>query len=141
MDQKPLKFSAGAGSYFVLVIVVTIASYIPILGWAFALNFFAGWLAKNSEVNGQKVHYTAGYGESLKFIFINTLLLIITLGIYTFWFVPKCYRYIADHIKYGAAEVAAAPAPEVAPAPASAAEAPATPAPEVPKPPTPPIVQ
>lgn len=137
MDQKPLKFSAGAGSYFVLVIVVAIASYIPIFGWAFALNFFAGWLTKNAEVNGQQVHYTAGYGESLKFIFINTLLLIITLGIYTFWFVPKCYRYIADHVSYGAAQVAA---PASAPAPA--AEAPVTEeAPAAPQPPKPPIVQ
>lgn len=132
MDQKPLNFSAGAGSYFVLVIVVAIASYIPIFGWAFALNFFADWLAKNSKVNGKDVQFTAGYGESLKFIFLNTLLLIITLGIYTFWFVPKCYRYIADHISYGAPQVAA---------PATATEAPAVEAPAAPKPPTPPIVQ
>ncbi|MCA9334204.1 DUF898 family protein [Candidatus Saccharibacteria bacterium] len=140
MDQKPLKFSAGAGSYFVVAIVVWIATYIPIFGWAFALNFFADWLAKNSEVNGQKVHFTAGYGESLKFIFINTLLLIITLGIYTFWFVPKLYRYVADHTAYGAAEVAApAPAPAAPVAETPAPEAPA--APEAPKPPTPPVVQ
>lgn len=139
MDQKPLKFSAGAGSYFVLIIVVAIATYIPILGWAFALNFFADWLTKNTEVNGKEVHFTAGYGESLKFVLINTLLLIVTLGIYTFWFVPKLYRYVADHTAYGAAEVAA-PAPAAAPAAeAPAAEAPA--APEAPKPPTPPVVQ
>ena len=136
MDQKPLKFNAGAGSYFVTIVVVGISYYVPILGWAFALNFFADWLTKNSEINGKKVHFTASYGESLKFIFINTLLLIITLGIYTFWFVPKCYRYIADHTSYGAAQ--AIPAPIATPV--AAEETPvAEEAPTAPKPPT--IVQ
>jgi len=57
-------------------------------------------MADNSLVNGRKVVYRAGYGETLKFIVANGLLLLITLGIYSFWFVPKLYGYVADHVEY-----------------------------------------
>ncbi len=124
-NQKPLQFNGTAGSYFVVFIVTLITTYIPIFGWAFGFNFMANWVAENSVVNGKPVVYKAGYGETLKFIFINSLLLIITLGIYIFWFTPKCYRYAADHMHYtnsGATESVAAPVPAINPTPPSVLE-------------------
>lgn len=109
-NSKPLEFHGTAGGYFVVFLVSAIASYVPFFGWAFALNYTAEWMADNALVNGKKVKYEAGYGESLKFVFVNVLLLIVTLGIYTFWFYPKMYRYVVDHISL-ASEASAAPVP------------------------------
>lgn len=118
--QKPLQFNGTAGGYFLVWLVSLIGMYIPWFGWAFALNFASEWVADSSMVNGKKVVYRAGYGESLKFVFIQSLLLFVTFGIYTFWFVPKMYRYVTGHIQYAdAAESAAAPAPEASVAAAS----------------------
>ena len=108
-NTKPLQFQASAGSYFLLSIISIILAYIPIFGWAYLLNYTSEWFASKSQVNGRAITYHAGYGESLKFVFVNMLLIIITLGIYSFWFYPKAYRYIADHVSYSD-ETAAAPA-------------------------------
>jgi hypothetical protein len=99
-SSKPLEFHGKAGGYFLLTIISIIMVYIPFFGWAFLLNYAAGWFADNALVNGQKVEYEAGYGETLKFVFVNALLIIITFGIYSFWFYPKVYRYMADHTNY-----------------------------------------
>ncbi len=113
-NTKPLEFNGTAGGYFVLTLVTLVMMYIPFFGWAFALNFASSWFADNSVVNGKKVSYQAGYGESLGFVFVNALLMMVTFGIYMFWFYPKMYRYIVDHVSYVGEPVAAAPA---APAP------------------------
>jgi hypothetical protein len=128
-QQKALEFHGNAAGYFIVTLVNLVMTYIPFFGWAFAFNFSAKWIADNAMVNGKKVSYTATYGESLKFVSINALILIITFGIYIFWFAPKMYRYVADHTQYlDEAGVAAAPvAPDVAQAP-EAPQAPAEPA-------------
>lgn len=114
-NEKPLEFHGTAGGYFVVFLVSLVMSYIPFFGWAFMLNYVSEWFADNSLVNGKKVAYKAGYGESLKFVFVNVLLLVVTLGIYMFWFYPKLYRYVVDHVSYASDTVpvaAAAPAAE-----------------------------
>lgn len=75
-------------------------TYIPFFGWALLLNFASSWYADNTLVNGKQVKYSAGYGESLKFVSINFVFLVVTLGIYTFWFYPKLFRYIVGHTTY-----------------------------------------
>ncbi len=116
---KPLEFKGTAGDYFVLVLITIVFTYIPIFGWAFLLNYAAGWLADNTIVNGKKVAYTASYGESLTFMLVNGLLLIVTLGIYLFWLAPKTYRYVADHIHYVDGVAAQSLEVPVTPAPVS----------------------
>jgi uncharacterized membrane protein YjgN (DUF898 family) len=111
--QKPLQFNGTAAEYFVVAIVSVICLYIPVLGWAFLLNYACGWLADSSLVHGKKVAFKAEYGESLSFVFVNALLLFITFGIYMFWFVPKLYRYVTDHLQY-VDETAPTPAAELA---------------------------
>lgn len=138
-NQKPIEFHATAGSYFVVFLVVGVLTYIPLLGWAFAYNFMAEWVADNGLVNGKKVKYNAGYGETLKFIFVNSLLLLITLGIYIFWFMPKMYTYFANHVSYGGGEAT----PVAAALPPTETQTPTVPpaAPTPPAVPTPPVVQ
>jgi uncharacterized membrane protein YjgN (DUF898 family) len=132
-NNKPLQFNGTAGGYFVVFLVTLVLTYIPLLGWAYLLNFTCGWLADNTTVNGKKVVFKAGYGESLMFVFINSLLLLITLGIYSFWFVPKMYRYFTDHVSYDDGTslsptpvVPVAPIPPVNPTPPAAPTPPTT---------------
>lgn len=99
MDKK-FEFHGKAGGYFVVFIVTLITMYIPIIGWPIAFNFDVKWIAENTTVNGKKLTYDAGYGETLGFLLLNLLLLVVTLGIWTFWFVPRQYRFIMDHVSY-----------------------------------------
>lgn len=142
-NQKPLEFNGTAGGYFVVFLLSLVLAYIPFFGWAFLMNYVSEWVASNSKVNGRQVIYKAGFGETLKFIFINSLLTFITFGIYTFWFMPKAYRYFTDHVSYldgGVGMAAPAPAFAGAPADPTAPVAAVSPSPEVTPPtnPTPP---
>ncbi|HEU4913819.1 MAG TPA: DUF898 family protein [Candidatus Saccharimonadales bacterium] len=100
MSKSKFEFRGKAGGYFVVFLVTAITAYIPIFGWPVSMNYAISWIADNSLIEGRKIRYTAKYGETLKFLLINLLLLIVTLGIYTFWFVPKQYRFIANRIQF-----------------------------------------
>jgi uncharacterized membrane protein YjgN (DUF898 family) len=100
MGKISFEFNGTAGGYFVVFIVTLVTAYIPIFGWPISFNYGTAWIADNILIDGRKIKYQAGYGETLKFILFNLLLLIITLGIYTFWFVPKQYRFIASHTQF-----------------------------------------
>jgi hypothetical protein len=110
---KPLDFNAKALDYLILSFLSALLAYIPFFGWAFLLNYTSGWFADRTLVNGKKVTYSAGYGESLKFVTIGTLLVVITFGIYAFWFAPKMYHYVTDHMSYSD-DVAPVPSTPVA---------------------------
>jgi len=124
MNGKTVAFHGKAGGFFVATIVSTVMAYVLVIGWPISLNFFVKWLADNTEINGRKVVYQAGYGETLKLLVVGILLVMVTLGIYMFWFYPKVYRFIADHISY----VDDTPAPDTAPAGPAPAAPPAAPA-------------
>lgn len=100
MHSKPFEFHGTASGYFVVFLVTFITAYIPILGWPIAMNFGLSWAADNLTIDGRKVKYEAGYGETLSFILVNVILIFITLGIYSFWYVPKMYRFVVDHAHY-----------------------------------------
>jgi uncharacterized membrane protein YjgN (DUF898 family) len=132
MDKKEIEFTGKAGDYFVVFIVVAITTYIPLFGWPIGFNYMSTWLTDNILIKGSKIKYTAGYVETLKFLFINLLLTLITLGIYTFWFVPKTYRYVVSHTAFvDGSTPSASPAP-AAPAPPTAPTPPSPPSPEPP---------
>jgi len=117
MNSKTLKFTGTAGGFFLTEVVAFVTYFIIIIGWPIGFNYFADWLMGNIEVDGKKLKYSAGYGETLKFLVVNILLLAVTFGIYIFWFAPKTYRYILEHSDYvGVAAVPDAPAPALAPA-------------------------
>lgn len=100
MDKMNFEFHGKPGSYFVVFLVTLITSYIPIFGWPIAMNYSLAWTAENATIGGKQIKYDASYGETLKFLLLNILLLIVTLGIYIFWFVPKQYRFIASHTSF-----------------------------------------
>lgn len=100
MNTQPVKFNGTAGGYFVAALVEIVTAYIFIIGWPIGFNFVANWVVSNVEIEGKRMKYSAGYGETLGFLLVNILLILITLGIYAFWFVPKSYRYVVDHTSY-----------------------------------------
>ncbi len=119
MNQKQFEFTGKPLDYFVVLIISAITAYIPIFGWPIGFNYNNKWLADNVLINGRKVKYTAAYGETLKFLFVNVLLVIVTLGIYMIWFGIKSYKFIADHTEFvdTSAQPMAAPATPPAPMP------------------------
>lgn len=100
MNQKPFNFQGTAGDSFFYIIISVLLVYVPIIGFGLSFNYTYKWIAQRSTVNGHKVAYSAGLGESTWFIWKNIFLTIITLGVYVFWFVPKQYAYIADHLSF-----------------------------------------
>jgi uncharacterized membrane protein YjgN (DUF898 family) len=98
--KKPIEFNGTAGTYLQLLIMTLLFVYIPLFGWAFILNYSAGWFAQNTRINGQAIAFRAGYLEALKLVTISAILMIITFGIYSIWFVPKLYRYLTAHFYY-----------------------------------------
>jgi cytoskeletal protein RodZ len=125
-SNKPLKFHGGAGGFFLASIVSWVMWYVIIIGWPIAFNYMNQWIVENLEVNGRRMKYTAKYTETLGFLLVNIALIIVTLGIYTFWFVPKAYRFVVDHSEY-----TDAPSPSNAPqpaAPVAPSETPSSPA-------------
>lgn len=117
MQIKSFEFKGTAGGYFVASLVALLTAYIPIFGWPISFNYFINWVADNSLIQGKKVTYTAKYGETLKFLLVNLLLLIVTFGIYTFWFVPKQYRFVADRLNFAETDSTPAQAPQTTPTP------------------------
>jgi uncharacterized membrane protein YjgN (DUF898 family) len=108
-NQKPLEFEGTAGQFFVTFIIVAVLNIIPIAGAILAINYFTKWVAEHSKVNGQSVTFNASFMDTFVFVLINMLLVLITLGIYMFWYIPKMYRFIADHIVYTGAPSMASP--------------------------------
>ena len=116
---KPLEFRAGALDYFILTILSVILIYIPFIGWAILVNYAGGWFAGRATVTGKKVAFKAGFGESLKLVTVGFFLMLITLGIYSFWFYPKLYRYFASHTQFAGEAPVSPAASEETPAPAA----------------------
>ena len=121
MDNKAFEFNGKAGDFFIVYIIVLVSYLIPIFGWPFGFNYMTNWIVDNTTIRGEKIKYSAAYGETLKFLFINTILTMITFGIYTFWFIPKTYRFIANHTQFAGASapepVQTAPTPPITPSP------------------------
>lgn len=97
-QQMVFHFDGGAGGYLgvsilsFLIITFTLGICTP---WALALEY--GWVAKHTIINGRRVEFT-GTGASLFGHWIKWLfLIIITLGIYSFWVVPRIWKWRIEH--------------------------------------------
>jgi uncharacterized membrane protein YjgN (DUF898 family) len=124
IKTKPLQFNGTAGGAFLALLVYFLFMIIPIVGWAFGINYFARWIADNSLINGQKIKFTATMGNTFWFFLKNMLLVMITFGIFTFWFIPRTYRFMAGYVEYAAIEPAVQPV--VNPEPVASVEMPVT---------------
>lgn len=106
--NKQFEFTGNASSFFVMYLVVALLSFIPLVGFAFAFNYQNKWLATNIKVQNRQLTYQATLGEVWVMLVVGLLLTMVTFGIYIFWFVPKVYRFVLDHVHF-ADEIPAAP--------------------------------
>jgi len=102
---KLLTFNAPVVDYMFATFFSVVLIYVPFIGWAFLVNYLSSWYADHATINGKQITFRAEYMETLKFVSLHALFVLLTFGIYIFWFIPKLYSYIADHVEYVEAEV------------------------------------
>ena len=69
-------------------------------GFPWALCMKQNWKAKHSLIDGKRLQFT-GNGGSLILLWIKwCLLLIITVGIYSFWLQPNLQKWIIQHTDF-----------------------------------------
>lgn len=113
--NKPLAFVGTPSGFFVMYLVGYLLMLVPLVGFAFSFNYMMKWLVANFKVNGQDLQYEASFGETWVMLFVGFLLTLLTVGIYIFWFVPKVYRYVCDHVTVAGTATAMAPSPVATP--------------------------
>lgn len=112
-NSRRFRFDGGAGTYFGTVIL---AFLITVLSFGFfypyALVLFQRWRAKHSFIDGKRLIFTGTaiglWGNWIKW----WLLCFITLGIYSWWVVPRLMRWVWEHTDFDPAAPAAQAAPD-----------------------------
>lgn len=100
---RQFAFDGGAGTYFgtgLLAIVITIFT----LGicYPFALVLRERWRAKHSYIDGHRLAFY-GTGSGLFGLWIKWFaLMIVTIGIYSFWVGPRIARWKWEHTAFQA---------------------------------------
>ncbi|MFA9430752.1 DUF898 family protein [Egicoccus sp. AB-alg2] len=95
------RFDGGAGTYLgtgilaFLVIVCTLGIATP-----FAIVLQQRWRAKHTYVNGHRLIFlgtgTGLFGHWLKWFALT----VITLGVYSFWVIPRVHRWIVENTDF-----------------------------------------
>ena len=93
-----LRFDGGAATYFGTAILATLVTVCTLgICFPFALVLFQRWRAKHTLILGHRLIFTGMathlFGLWLKWLF----LIIITLGIYSFWVTPRIFKWVAEH--------------------------------------------
>lgn len=97
--MKDSKFTGGVvgcfGYGFLMGLIITISLGIA-TPWAVCM--YAKFVANNTTIDGKKVEFK-GTGSSLFGNYIIWfLLVIVTLGIYSFWVTPKMISWVVERI-------------------------------------------
>jgi uncharacterized membrane protein YjgN (DUF898 family) len=99
--SQSFRFDGGAGTYLgtgVLALLITVGS----LGIAtpFAIVLRQRWRAKHTYVNGHRLYFM-GSGMQLFGLWIKWfLLMVVTLGIYSFWVVPQVTKWVVENTDF-----------------------------------------
>jgi uncharacterized membrane protein YjgN (DUF898 family) len=98
---RRFRFDGDVGSYIgtfilaALIILFTAGFFYP-----FALVLFQRWKAKHSYIDGRRLIFTGTavglFGNWVKWL----LLCFITLGIYSWWVVPRMMQWIWEHTDF-----------------------------------------
>jgi uncharacterized membrane protein YjgN (DUF898 family) len=91
-------FDGGAASYFGVILLaglVTVCTLGICVPWAICMRY--KWRAQHTLIYGNRVKFT-GSGAGLFGNWVKWwLLCIVTLGIYSFWVVPRLIGWIVEH--------------------------------------------
>jgi len=96
--QKTFTFDGGAGSYLLIGIgafLLTLFTLGIAYPWAVAMRY--RWRSQHTLISGRRVVFTGSglglFGNWIKWWFFC----VITLGIYSFWVIPRLTRWIVEH--------------------------------------------
>lgn len=99
-EPKPLQFSASAWNYFAVAVLCWLISWIPFFGWAAFVMIMNGFIADHLRVAGRRVRFGMTYGAALWMVTRNFLVIILTLGLGTYWVAVASWRQLYDSIEY-----------------------------------------
>ena len=99
--QSGFHFDGGAATYWgttILAVLITILTLF--ICYPFALVLRERWRAKHTYLDGHRLTFT-GTGLGLFGLWLKWLLLIvITLGIYSFWVAPRVQKWKVEHTDF-----------------------------------------
>lgn len=95
--EGSFRFDGGAGSYLLVGIgsfLLAVCSLGLALPWAICMQY--RWRTQHTIINGRRLRFT-GSGGALFGNWVKWwLLTIITLGVYSFWVVPRLVRWTVE---------------------------------------------
>jgi uncharacterized membrane protein YjgN (DUF898 family) len=100
-NMKRFQFDAGAGTYVGTALLAYLVTLITLgICYPFAIVLMQRWRAKHSYIDGRRLIFTGSalglFGNWIKWLF----LCIITVGIYSFWVVPRVVRWTWEHTDF-----------------------------------------
>ncbi|HEV2637691.1 MAG TPA: DUF898 family protein [Actinocrinis sp.] len=98
---KRFTFDGGAATYVGTALLAGLITAVTLtICYPFAIVLMQRWKAKHSYIDGRRLVFTGSaiglWGNWIKWL----LLCIITLGIYSFWVVPRLLRWIWEHTEF-----------------------------------------
>lgn len=99
--SKNFTFDGGAGTYVGTAILATVITIFTLfIAYPYALVLMERWKAKHTYVKGFQLKFTGTgiglFGQWIKWL----LLVIITLGIYSFWVMPRLQKWKVEHTDF-----------------------------------------
>ncbi|MFZ2509868.1 MAG: DUF898 family protein [Gordonia sp. (in: high G+C Gram-positive bacteria)] len=100
-DHRRFRFDGGAGTYVGTAILAFLVTVFTLgICYPFGLVLMERWRAKHSYIDGQQLVFTGTawglFGKWIKWLF----LMVITLGIYSFWVVPRIQQWKWEHTAF-----------------------------------------
>jgi uncharacterized membrane protein YjgN (DUF898 family) len=100
-SDPTFQFDGGAATYFGTAILATLITLVTLgIALPFALVLRQRWQAKHTTVYGRRLRFTGTgiglFGQWIKWFF----LILITLGIYSFWVVPRLTKWVIEHQEF-----------------------------------------
>ena len=94
-------FDGGAATYVGTSILAFLVTVLTLgIAYPYALVLKQRWVAKHTYVEGRQLMFTGTgiglFGNWIKWLF----LCIITLGIYSFWVIPRVHKWVVEHTDF-----------------------------------------
>lgn len=99
---QPFRFDGGAGSYLVVGILAALLTLFTLgLGLPWAAAMFFRWESEHTIIYGRRLRFTGSgsalFGQYIKWF----VLMVVTLGIYSFWVIPRMMQWKVENQEFG----------------------------------------
>ncbi len=99
--SRSFTFDGGAGTYLGTLILQALVTVFTLgIAYPYALVLRQRWKAHHTQINGVRLIFT-GTGLGLFGQWIKWLaLMIITIGVYSFWVIPRINQWVTEHTDF-----------------------------------------